>query len=92
VNTRMLCRNKVEDFERWWTVFSTHAEAHREAGLVLEHVWRSQGDPNDVFFMFEVQDQEKAQAFIEDPAGAEAAAESGVLFAELHFVKSSPGY
>jgi hypothetical protein len=28
--------------------FDSHVAAHREAGLKLEHLWRSIGDPNEV--------------------------------------------
>lgn len=30
---RLLCRNVVTDYDAWWAVFASHAEAHREAGL-----------------------------------------------------------
>lgn len=89
---RMLCRNKVTDYERWWTVFSRHAGAHHEAGLVLQHVWRALEDSTDVFFVFEVRSRTEAQAFIDAPGSAEAGKEAGVLSGEYHFVESVAGY
>ncbi len=88
----MLCRNRVDDFARWKTVFDSHAAAHRAAGLRLLNLWRAVEDPNNVFFLFEVTAIERARAFISDPAAAEAGRKSGVLDGEYHFLESSPGY
>jgi hypothetical protein len=90
--TVMLCRNHVADFSRWKRVFDSHAAAHRDAGLHLRNFWRGVEDPNQVFFLFEVTDSEKARAFISDPAAAEAGKASGVLDGEYHFLESSAGY
>ena len=38
---RLLCRNRVTDFDAWWQVFSSHARAHEEAGYALVASWRS---------------------------------------------------
>ena len=89
---RMVCRNRVADFANWRRVFVSHADAHRAAGLVLEHFWCDVKDPNNVFFVFEVRDFDKARAFIEAPNAAEAAATSGVLEGEYHLVKDVVGY
>jgi hypothetical protein len=89
VMIHMLCRNKVADFAKWKRVFDSHAPAHREAGLKLEYVRRSIEDPNNVFFVFEVSDIEKARAFISAPGASEAAKASGVIDGEYHFVEDS---
>lgn len=88
----MLCRNRTRDYAAWRAVFDSHAAAHREAGLVLRHLWRSDADPNEVFFLFEVRDRERALAFVNDPAGAEAGARAGVLDGEITLLESAPGY
>ena len=90
--TVLLCRNRVADFSRWKAVFDSHAEAHRRAGLHLQNVWREVSEPNNVFFAFEVSDVAKAQAFVSDPAGADAGREAGVLDGEYLFVESAAGY
>ena len=84
----MLCRNRVADFARWKRVFDSHVEAHRQAGLKLVHLWRALEDQSDVFFLFEVNDIEKAKAFITAPEAAETGQSSGVLDGEYHFVES----
>ena len=88
----MLCRNRVEDFAQWKSVFSLHASAHREAGLVLTKMWRGIDDPLNVFFLFEVRDEAKARAFISDPEAGKAAESSGVLDGEYHFLEDAGGY
>ena len=89
---RLLCRNRVADYEAWWQVFSSHAAAHRDAGLFLEHLWRSREDPANVFFVFEVRDLEKARAFMSAPEAEDAAAESSLIEGEYHFVDDQAGY
>lgn len=88
----MLCRNRVADFSQWKGVFDSHAQAHRNAGLHLKNVWRGVEEPNNVFFLFEVTDLEKARAFISNSAAAETGKTSGVLDGEYHFVETSAGY
>jgi hypothetical protein len=88
----LLCRNRVSDFTRWKSVFSSHEAAHREAGLRLMNLWRSLEEPNNIFFVFEVASMEKARAFISNPEAAEAGKASGVLDGEYHFVEDAEGY
>jgi hypothetical protein len=90
--TYLLCRNRVADFSRWHAVLASHQAAHRDAGLRLLHLWRCAEDPNNAFFLFEVASVDKARAFIDDPAAAEAAQASGVIDGEYHFMESAGGY
>lgn len=85
----MLCRNKVTDFEKWKAVFDSHTQAHREAGLILQHLWQNIDDPNDVFFLFEVEDIGKAKAFIISPNVPDAQEKSGVIGEpEIYFLNN----
>ncbi|MFQ5526830.1 MAG: hypothetical protein ACE5GX_11280 [Thermoanaerobaculia bacterium] len=83
---RLLCRNRVADFDAWWSVFSSHTQAQRDAGLYLEHVWRSDEDPNDIWFVFEIENVERARAFMNAPEAEDAARDTKVLDGEYHFV------
>ena len=85
----MLCRNRVVDFEKWKRVFDSNPTALRNAGLRLTNLWRDVEEPNNVFFLFEVADTDKARAFISSPAAAETGRTSGVLDGECHFLESS---
>jgi hypothetical protein len=88
----LLCRNRVADFSKWKAIFDSHAQAHRAAGLRLRDLWRNLQEPNNVFFVFEVESLDKARAYVSDPAAAEAGKTSGVLDGEHHFLESSPSY
>ena len=88
----LLCRNRVGDFAQWRAVFASHEAAHKKAGLRLLGIRREIGEPNNVFFMFEVASVEKARKFIGDPEAAKAAGTSGVIEGEYHFVEDAGGY
>jgi len=90
--TYMLCRNRVSDFLLWKSVFASHEAAHQEAGLRLLSIWRSVEEPNNVFFMFEVANLDKARKFISNPEAAKAGESSGVVDGEYHFVENAGGY
>ncbi len=86
--TYLICRNKVADFDQWKPVFDSHAQAQREAGLHVQHVWRNIDDSNEVFMLFEVHDLAKAQAFVTSPKVPEAKRQSGVVGQpDLFFVR-----
>lgn len=86
----MLCRNRVNDFDRWKSVFDSHADLHQQAGLKLRHVWREIDGGDNVCFLFEVRYVEMARAFISAPEAGEAAKASGVVEGEYYFVEEIP--
>ena len=88
----MLCRNRVADFAKWKGVFDSHSQPHRDAGLHLKNGWRDMKQPDNVFFLFEVTNIDKAREFISNPAAAEAGKSAGVLDGEYHFLESSAAY
>ena len=85
-------RNRVADFSEWKPIFYSDAEANREACLRLIHLWQSIEDEDNVFFLFEVADIEKARAFVTAPEGAEAGKAAGVIEGEIHFLRVTEGY
>lgn len=85
----MLCRNRVADFGKWKKVFDANTPAARDSGLRLVNLWRDMEEPDNVFFLFEVSDTDKAREFIGSPAAAESGRVSGVLDGEYHFLESS---
>jgi len=89
---QLLCRNRVADFETWWAVFESHSEAHREAGLTLEHLWLSTDDANEIFFIFKVESRFRAEAFMNTPEADEGAIEAGVIEGEFHFIEEAVRY
>ncbi len=85
----MLCRNRVKDYARWRSVFDSHAAGQQDSGLRLVNLWRDIEEPNNVFFLFEVDDMNKARAFISAPEAAEAGRASGVIDGECHFLETA---
>ena len=89
---QLLCRNRVTDFDTWWAVFESNTDAGKAAGLHLQDLWVNADDPNEVFFIFEVDDRAKAVAFMNAPEAAESAEESGVIDGDCWFVLEAEGY
>ena len=85
---QLLCSNVVADFDAWWAVFRSHENAHETSGLRLLDVWRNLDEPNEVFFLFDVEDRDRALAFMSTPEAAEAGRVSGVLEGDYRFVTS----
>jgi len=75
----LLVRHKVAVFDVWKRVFDANLPAARDAGLELKRMFRDSEDPDDVFLLFAVHDEEGATAFITAPAAHDAASTSGVL-------------
>ena len=86
----MLCRNRVEDFQKWRRIFDSNTQAALQAGLRLTHLWQNIDDPNDIFFLFEVADVERAQAFLNDPESEETGRRAGVIDGECYFLSGAP--
>ena len=85
----LLVRNKVKDYEHWRRVFDAQADAGRSAGLVLLQIWRSVDDLNEVFFLLEVEDRSRAEAFMHAPESAAVGREAGVVDGDYHFLEAA---
>lgn len=83
----MLCRNRVEDYEHWRTIFDANLDGPAGAGLALAKMWRDVDDPQVVFFTFKVADKDKALAFLQDPASAQKGVEARVVDGECFFLE-----
>lgn len=84
----MHCRIRVSDFARWKVEMNADVQAQRDAGMNLKYLWRGIEDPNSAFFILEVDDMEKARAFLNPKDVAEASKKAGVLDFSWHFVES----
>jgi hypothetical protein len=89
---QLLCRNAVKDYAKWREVFDFDASAHREAGLKLQNIWQAKDNRNNVFFIFEVTDLDKAKSFINAPDAEQQATRSGVVDGEYHFLERQAAY
>ncbi len=75
----LFVRQKVSDVDQWLRVFNSHAEFHKEAGLVDCRLLRDVDDPYTVTCMFRVEDVDKALAFIRTPEAEQGKTDSGVI-------------
>ena len=86
----LLVRDRVKDAERWKRVFDAQAAAGTAAGLTVLHVWRSVDAPDQVFFLLDVEDRAKAEAYMASPEAAAAGVEAGAIDGEVHFLDGFP--
>src|SRR5262245_39523436 len=87
----ILCRNRVRNFDYWKGVFDSRADAHREAGLKLLHLWYELDSPRNVFFLFEAEDIERARKFLDSDLTA-AERQSGLIEGDFRFFSPSLSY
>lgn len=86
---QLLCRNYTRDFATWKQHFDADAEDQRAAGLTLLQMWRDHDDPSRVFFLFDVNVEEKARAFLDNPRARQQADKSGVTDADYYFLDTA---
>ena len=68
----------VEDFDRFWSTFSTEgAELRKKHGSKGAQVFRDPADPNRVFAVFDW-DEEGWQSYLSDPQAAEVFKDAGL--------------
>ena len=87
---QMLVRNRVEDFSKWRESFLSDSAAAAEYGVTLSRLWQSVDDPNNVFFVLDIADVDRANAFMARPESQEMGVKSGVIDGEFHYIESVP--
>ncbi len=86
----LLVRNRVQDVERWKRVFDAQAADGAAAGLTVLHVWRSVDRDDEVFFLLDVADRARAEAYMASPEAAAVGVEAGAIDGEVHFLDALP--
>ncbi len=84
---QLLVRNKVADFAVWRKYLEADRLAAAEYGLELVSLWQSMDDPNEAFFLLDVTDVDRANAFMARPESREIGQKSGVIDGEFYFLK-----
>ena len=87
---QLLVRNKVKDFSKWYTYFEKDSAAAADYGLTLVCLWQTSDEPNDVFFLLNVEDVDRANAFMARPESQEIGIKSGVIDGEFHYLEVVP--
>ena len=84
---QLLVRNKVKDFSKWYAYFAEESTAAAEYGVTLASLWQTVDDPNDVFFLLNVEDIDRANAFMARPESQEIGVKSGVIDGEFYYLE-----
>ena len=84
---QLLVRNKVADFATWRKYLEADRLPAAEYGLELVSLWQSMEDPNEVFFLLDVADVDRANAFMARPESREIGEKSGVIDGSFYFLK-----
>jgi hypothetical protein len=87
---QLLVRNRVRDFSTWHAYFEQDSAAATEHGLTLVRLWQSAEDPNDVWFLLNVEDVDAANTFMARPESQEIGIKSGVIDGEFHYLEDFP--
>ncbi len=85
---QLLVRNRVKDFSKWYAYFEKDSAAAAKYGVTLMRLWQTADDLNNVFFLLDVEDVDRANAFMARPESQEIGVTSGVIDAELHYLEA----
>ena len=72
----------------WYRYFNEDSAAAAEFGLTLACLWQSADDPNNVFFLLDVEDVDRANAFMARPESQEIGVKSGVIDGEFYYLEA----
>ena len=87
---QLLVRNKFKDFSIWHAYFQEDSAAAAAHGVTLAALWQTADDPNDVFFLLDVENVDRANAFMARPESQEIGIKSGVIDGEFHYLEAVP--
>ena len=79
MNTAVIVRHKVRDYDTWLPIFQEHGTVRRQYGGLGDQVYRVNGDPNDLIIVNFFADLERAKAFTQDPSLRETMGRAGVI-------------
>ena len=80
----VVAKLKVKDYSQWRPKFDMGASFRKASGLISEHVFKSESNPNEVVLVFEWRELEKAKQLMQSPELKERMKESGVESHEIY--------
>ena len=83
---QLLVRNKVANVAVWREYLEADRLVALEYGLQLVSLWYGVEDPNEVFFLLDVADIDRAKAFMARPESRDIGEKSGVIDGEFFFL------
>lgn len=87
---QLLVRNRVRDFATWRRYFDEGNALGARFGVSLASMWQATDDPNNVFFLLDIESVEKTEAFMATPESHELGEKSGVLDGEAYYLNAVP--
>ena len=84
---QLLVRNRVADFKTWLEAFDADRERAAGFGLAPAGIWQSKDDPNEVFFLLDVEDVDRADAFMAQPESRAVGQKAGVIDGDFHYIR-----
>lgn len=86
---QMLCHQKITDFANWKSAFDADGEVRRNAGLTVLQVWKDADSSNFAFFLLQVADRARAQAWIDRSAALTADDKTTVIQSTAYFIETA---
>ncbi len=86
--TALVVHHKVEDYDKWYPVYTQDAVNRKAFGSKGARLFRSKSDPNDLVIIYLGWDLEDAQRFTQSPGLREAMQKAGVIgMPEIFFLE-----
>lgn len=86
--TYMLVRHKVEDYEKWKSVFDEHAALREEYGSKGGRLFKNVDSPNETIIVFKWDTVENARKFADSEDLKNAMKKAGVVEKpEIYFIE-----
>ena len=76
--TYVLVNHKVEDYDKWMTVFNDTSDMLKAQGAKVSSVFRSADDPNQVVVLTQFENLERVKSFVESDELRTAMQKAGV--------------
>lgn len=86
---QMICHHLITDFDTWKAAFDADDEARRDAGLSVLQVWRDKHDGSHAFFLLNVNDRARAEAWIKRSDALTSDDNSTVTRATAFFIETA---
>ncbi|MGZ7160961.1 MAG: antibiotic biosynthesis monooxygenase [Methanobacterium sp.] len=84
----MLIIHKVEDYDKWRTVFDENETSRRNNGSKGAHVFRNADNPNEIVILFEWDNVDNARKFFESSKLSKRIQNAGIIAEpEIHFME-----
>lgn len=86
---QMIVHQHITGFDAWKAAFDADAEARRNAGLTVLQVWKDADSDTHAFFLLQVNDRDKAQAWIDRSDALHGDDGNTVLSSSAYFMETA---